>query len=141
MKGWLHILLLALPLRFWFHPSSLQFAGLRSGAWHCHNPQASFLSLLYETKKDGEKNCDNLPQQPKPQSLSGTPPLLFTQPPEHPVLCPHKDAHWILRTGCPERWPWEPPVTTTILEGAPQEESRPSQGKQRDPTNNRVTSG
>jgi len=137
MKGRLHIPLLALPLRFWFRPSSLQFAGLQNGVWHCRNPQASFLASLYETKKDREKRCYYLPQQPKHQSLSSTPLLLFTQLPEHPMLCPHMDTCWMLHTGCPERWPWEELVTTTVLEGAPHEGCRPSQGKQRDPTNNR----
>lgn len=73
-KGRLDILLFALPLRFWFHPSSLQFAGLQSGVWRCRNPQASFLASRYETKKDGEKSHSNLPQQPKLQNLPGKKP-------------------------------------------------------------------
>lgn len=67
------------------------------------------------------------------------------RPPLHPTSrAPHglpKQGHsLILHTGCPERWPWEPPETNTILEGTPQE-SRLSQGKQTDPTNNSPTSG
>lgn len=60
-KGRLHILLIALPLQFWFHPSSLQFAGLQSGVWHCRSPQASFLALRYETRKREKSHTSDTP--------------------------------------------------------------------------------
>lgn len=100
-KGRLHIPLIPLPLQFWFHPSSLQFAGLQSGVWHCRSPQASFLASRYETRKmerrvtpifPSSQNCKASQENTLPTS----------------TFCPCKDSPWILHTGCPERKPWEP---------------------------------
>lgn len=99
IKGQLHILLLALPLQFWFHPSSLQFAGLQSGVWHCHNPQASFLALLCETTKGGEKELWQYSPSRQNHNLRNA----LSSPHLHPactyspnfMLCLHNDFHWI----------------------------------------------
>lgn len=102
MKGELHILLLALPLQFWFHPSSLQFAGLQSGVWHCHNPQASFLALLCETTKEGEKELWQYSPSSQNHNLRKplSSPQLSLLVPAHPASC---SAYTRTSTGYPTK--------------------------------------
>lgn len=140
-KGRLHILLFALPLRFWFHPSSLQFAGLQSGVWHCHNPQASFLALRYETRRTEKRVTPIFPSSQNCKTSQGKNPSLHPAS-RAPHTLPTHSAHPQdagLSLHPPHMLPREVTLGATCdnhhFRGSTSGGQKTHQGKARDPAN------